>query len=104
MSLTASPGVTLVPRLLTVEVVPDMHEGALLWRVTPVWADVDRPRTRSWVVEGCALADRLADAFRAGKAFRGAEVVEDLLGRTYVLCEYLFSSGSVEGDLAALGC
>jgi len=73
------------------------------YRVEPVWAGVDRPRTGGWSVRTRADAERLERAIRAGVVFADARVVTDVNGQTYIQAERRVMGKYFDADLRALG-
>jgi len=68
------------------------------------WNGVDRPHTSSW---SCAanrkLAERLKAAMESGKAFKSAEIVKDVNGKTYVNGDLAVFMRYANSDLKKLG-
>lgn len=73
--------------------------------VTPVWDDVDRPRSFSWGVKLIhrKLAERLKAAILAGVVFYNIEKKTDINGKTYASFNCRVWARRMNADLKRLG-
>lgn len=73
--------------------------------ITPVWDDVDRPRSFSWGVKAThrRLAERLKAAILAGVVFHDIEKKTDSNGKTYASCTSRVWGRRMNADLTRLG-
>lgn len=99
---------TAAPRMVDVKVERDERLNAEMpghdfWSVHPIWADVDRPDTGGWAVNGEKLARRLERAVRAGVAIGPAAVRTDVNGQTYVNAPHRVMGKYMNADLRRLG-
>jgi hypothetical protein len=88
-----------MPVLTDVEVEPGEHG----FKVTPVWAGVDRPRSYSVWVTSEKNANRLKAAIFAGVAITVRGILMDVHGQTYADTQNHFLGRRLNADLKRLG-
>lgn len=71
--------------------------------VQTIWSGVDRPVGAGIVASNRKLADRLANAIRAGVAVRSEGVARDVNGKTFVLAAFAVRARTLNADLTRLG-
>lgn len=90
--------------LKDVEITQETLDGQARWVVTPVWDGVDRQRSGSYSTgSNRKLADRLAAAFKAGKAYKNLEKREDVNHKTYASYNFQILMRHANADLKRLG-
>lgn len=94
------PPVNVTPRLMDATVTPSDEFGFV---VNALWSSVDRPAGSGIVARTRKLADRLADAMRAGVAVRSEGVARDVSGKTFVLETFAVRARTLNADLTRLG-
>lgn len=94
------PEVGVSPTLLDAVITPSDEFGFI---VNARWSSVDRPAGSGIVARTRKLADRLADAMRAGVAVRSEGVARDIDGKTFVLERFAVRARTLNADLTRLG-
>lgn len=89
----------IVPTLIDVSI--EVTEEGFV--VRPIWSSVDRPAGAGIVTRTRKLADRLADAIRAGVAVRASRVLRDVNGKTFVDQSFSVRARTLNADLTRLG-
>lgn len=89
------------PELDRVEIRTDPQDGHL--SVWPVWKGVDRPDSSGMSVKDRRMAERLAAAIKAGKAFIPEGIGTDVNGKTYVRTRANVLGRMLNADLRRLG-
>jgi hypothetical protein len=78
------------------------HVNPKFVSVTPVWSNVDRPDSASWMVPK-ALLPRFIAAVKAGMVFTSPKVEKDMNGRTFVHHKCNVLMRHLSADLKKLG-
>lgn len=82
----------------------EIEKSGIKWVVRPKWSGVDRPGNIGYAVETKEVADKLASAFRDGKAYSNAHVELDIHSKTFIKYEFmLYRNKNYLRQLIALG-